>query len=334
MSVSGPKPESLVEARASKVSERVLVTGASGFIGASLVDLLLEEGHDVFALVRPGALGLTGTRNLTVLGCDLGAEEDLRHAIASVAPTVSFHLAWRGEPVEYLTSVLWNFESVRFGLTLVEALLEGGCQRIVCAGSCAEYALGPKRLHEDSPTRPGTLYGAAKLALGTAVTPAASQSDASLAWARIFYVYGPREDPRRAVPQIVREALAGRASSEHSRQRRDFLFVHDVASALATLARHGVHGPVNVCSGESTSLHEISSTVQEILAGRDAPVTNVDADEEGSPPIVGDPSALAQLGWQPKVALRAGLTQTIAWWREAEANSGSERILREPRTTR
>jgi nucleoside-diphosphate-sugar epimerase len=251
---------------------------------------------------------------------DLSSEHDLRHAVVSAAPTVSFHLAWRAEPVEYLTSVPWNFESVRFGLTLVEALLEGGCQRIVCAGSCAEYELGPKHLQEDSPTRPATLYGAAKLALGTAATLAACQSGASLTWARIFYVYGPREDPRRAVPRIVREALAGQASSEHSRQHRDFLYVQDVASALATLGRHRVHGPVNVCSGQATSLHEISAMAQDILRGLEA--SPADVDDDDSPPIVGDPSVLTKLGWRAQFDLRAGLTQTIAWWRETEGKSG------------
>jgi nucleoside-diphosphate-sugar epimerase len=299
----------------------VLVTGATGFIGASLVDLLLEEGHEVFAFVRPGARELTCTRGLRTLWGDLRSEKDLRHAVVSAAPTVAFHLAWRAEPVEYLTSVPWNFESIRFGLSLVEALLEGGCRQIVCAGTCAEYELGPKRLEEGSPTRPATLYGAAKLALGTAATSAACQSGASLTWARIFYVYGPREDPRRAVPRIVRGALAGRASSMYSRQHRDFLYVQDVVSALAALGRHRVHGPVNVCSGQATSLHEISSVVQHILRSPAGSPANVDEDD--SPPIVGDASLLTELGWQPRVGLQAGLTQTIAWWRETESKSSS-----------
>ena len=260
-----------MEADAGGTSERVLITGASGFIGTSLVDRLLADGHEVFAVVRSGTPERAGSRGLTTLHCDLRCRTDIDRVVAAASPTLSFHLAWRAEPVEYLTSIPWNFESVRFGLAFVETLLKAGCRRIVCAGSCAEYELGPDRLREDSPARPGTLYGAAKLALGTAVTAAATQMDVNLAWARIFYVYGPHENPRRAVPRIVCEALEGRRSSAWSPQHRDFLHVHDVATALAALGRHGAHGPVNICSAQATSLREIDSLVRGILDDRDVP---------------------------------------------------------------
>jgi UDP-glucuronate decarboxylase len=297
-----------------------LVTGASGFVGRAVVDQLLGQGTQVYALVRPGQSATPPRPGLTTIMGDLRSAEDVERVVGESSPDVCYHLAWRAEPVAYLTSVAWNFESVSFGLSLVEALLEHGCKQIVGAGSCAEYELGPSRLTEDGPTRPATLYGAAKLALGTAVASAAAVSGCKLAWARIFYVYGPHEDWRRAVPQLVRNGLAGQELTPQSKQQKDFLFVGDVASALVTLADHGAHGAVNVCSGEPTSLYDIASALGDIFGsgGKQA-----HRDDQLSP-IVGDSSILRSLGWAPQTDLGGGLRQTVDWWRARPSDAAQE----------
>jgi len=256
------------------------------------------------------------------ISCDLSSAAGVQAVVGEVGPEVCFHLAWRAEPGEYLSNVGWNFESIRMGLDIVEALLDSGCRRIVCAGSCAEYELGTDVLAETSPVRPRTLYGAAKLALGTAATSAAAVRGAALAWARIFYVHGPFENPRRAVPRIVDRVLAGADPGPQPAQLKDFLHVSDVASALVALAAHGVHGPVNVCSGQPTSLAQIAGVLVELGAATapaapPAPARPPAAPRSAVPPelpIIGNPATLHRLGWRPRYDLTTGLADTLQWW--------------------
>jgi nucleoside-diphosphate-sugar epimerase len=299
--------------------ERALVTGANGFIGAALVERLLEAGVHVFAVThraQDNLLAIGGER-LTILTADLSREDDIRAAVVRAQPTVAFHLAWLTEPGRYLTSIPWNLESVRFSLSLLECLLEHRCAHIVYAGSCAEYELGPAVLTEDSPARPSSVYGASKLALATAALAAAAEAGSALAWARIFYVYGPREDRRRAVPQIVDGAMSGRPPLLNKPdQARDFLHVDDVASALVALGRAPGHGTFNVCSGQGRTLRELWLRAQQML-GTDAPdLPMVPSNGGDEPPIVGDASRLRALGWTPGFGADAGLAEAVHWWRE------------------
>ncbi len=244
--------------------------------------------------------------------CDLRSEEDLRRAVRRTVPEVAFHLAWWTEPGAYLTSVPWNLASVRFTLSLVEELLAVGCGRIVGAGSCAEYSLGPPVLREDGEVRPATLYGTAKLAAGQISVAAAEQAGARLAWARIFYVHGPGEDPRRAVPRIIAGLLTGQPPELGAMdQHRDFLHVSDVADALVALATDAVHGPVNICSGQPISLREIDEIARDVLGLAPPPA----ASEALLPPIVGDSSLLRRTGWRPRFDQRSAVVNSVAWWR-------------------
>jgi nucleoside-diphosphate-sugar epimerase len=304
-------------ARSIDADDRILVTGSNGFIGTALVEQLLDTGAPVFAGVRHERDRLTSLPpkdRLVVTGIDLSDREQVRRALEEIRPTIAFHLAWLTEPDAYLTSIPWNLESVRMGLSLVEDLLDVGCERMVFAGTCAEYELGPDVLSEDSPTRPGSVYGASKLALGTVAAAAARQGGASLAWARIFYVYGPREDARRALPRMVSGARSGRPPElGKPAQRRDFLHVHDVAAGLLALGRAGAHGPFNVCSGGGVALTELWRRVQALVDADGSPVTLVGDVHGVEPPIIGDPSRLRDLGWRPRFGDDDGLADAVRW---------------------
>ena len=299
---------------------RVLLTGASGFIGAALESRLLEAGNTVYALRRQGPRPVGprtagGRGRLVDLEGDLRSPDDVAAAVERARPECCFHLAWFAKPVEYLTSVPENLEALRYSLDLLSRLVRAGCAQMVMAGTCAEYALGPEVLGEEAVTAPATMYGAAKLALSTTAIAAARQAGLRLAWCRIFYVYGPGEDAQRTVPRLIHDVRAGTAATPVTTQPKDYLHVDDVAGALAWAAEKRLHGLVNVCSGEGTTTAAIRSVLVRAAAERGIVASSIPAPQTADQrPIVGSPAVLRASGWRPERRLDEGLAATLDWW--------------------
>ena len=154
----------------------------------------------------------------------------------------------------------------------------------------------------------------------------AQEAGISLAWARLFFIYGPGESPGRFVPAIIRSLLRGEpAPLTAGTQRRDFLHVADLGAALAALAQSSVSGPVNVASGTGVSLLEIAQTIARRLDAEELLEAGALPMRENDPPsLVADVSRLRdEVGWVPSVDLGDGLQESIEWWR-ARALSGDE----------
>jgi nucleoside-diphosphate-sugar epimerase len=223
---------------------------------------------------------------------------------------VLIHLAWYVVPVRYVTAPE-NRECLAASLRL----LERATCRAVFVGTCFEYNTALGRLREDSETKPTTLYAECKDALARAVL---ARSDA--VWARLFYQYGPWEDERRLIPTIMRALLRGEpARLSPGEQRRDFLHVEDVASALCAVATGDLTGPVNVGSGSAASLKEIASTIGALAGRPDLLQFGALPYGAGEPMlIVADNARLRSTGWAPRYTLEQGLRQTFEWWRGRE----------------
>jgi nucleoside-diphosphate-sugar epimerase len=187
----------------------------------------------------------------------------------------------------------------------------------VGVGTCFEYDTSVGTLSETSPTRPQTLYAAAKLALHTVLEQMRTDG-MGVTWARLFYLYGPMEDARRLVPSVVRALLAGEpAAISPGQQVRDFLHVEDVAAALATLGQQNLDGVFNIGSGEPVTVAEVALTLGR-LCGRESLVRiGARPYAPGDPMYVcADNARLRSTGWGPAYNLEAGLADSVRWWRD------------------
>ncbi|HEV2035655.1 MAG TPA: NAD(P)-dependent oxidoreductase [Candidatus Dormibacteraeota bacterium] len=299
---------------------RVLVTGGGGFIGSHMVRILLDRGHEVALAVRPAtSLSRLGDAvdRVRIVRCDLAEASDLISQLPWT-PDACAHLAWHSEPSTYLVSHE-NLESLTVSLKLLPALMRAGCSHFVLPGTCAEYRSVEHLLTEDSDVAPTTLYAATKLSLFLITQRLAEQANATVAWARLFHVYGPQEDPRRLVPAAACSLLAGRDFPASSGlQVRDYLHVVDVARALCQLLEVGASDAVNVCSGVPATVRQLLEAIGQRV-GRPALVRfgELDLRPGWDPPhVVGDNTRLRTLtGWKPQYELETGLEQVIGWWR-------------------
>jgi nucleoside-diphosphate-sugar epimerase len=247
---------------------------------------------------------------------DAGARAQL---IAAVHPTHVLHLAWFVTPGQFWTS-RENLAWVQASLDLFEVFGRQGREgRWVGAGTCAEYDWS-----RDEPFRettsllyPATLYGAAKHALHTLQRPLAREMSVSLAWGRVFLLYGPWEAPARLVPSVIRSLLRGEpALCTEGLQRRDFLHVEDVARAFATLLDSDYTGPANICTGRPVEVREVAVRLGEIIGRPELLRLGAVPSRAEEPDLLsGDTAVLESLGFRPQYSLQEGLTRTVEWWR-------------------
>ena len=237
--------------------KRVLVTGADGFIGDHVIPSLRERDYEVHAVIlneqAPGPV----KKGCRYHQCDLLDHRRVEQLLAAVKPTHLLHLAWYTEHNKYWESPL-NVRWVQASLGLYLAFAENGGERAVTAGTCAEYDWSYGYCSEEvTPLGPSTLYGISKHCLHEMVKRLASQYGISNSWARIFFLYGPGEQPGRLFPSIIRSLEKGRPiRCRNGEQTRDFLYVEDAAAALVALLGSKVEGAVNIASGEPVKLKD------------------------------------------------------------------------------
>jgi len=292
---------------------RVFVTGASGFIGAAVMHLLLEKEIETAALVST-AKSLDRLQDLegrfVRIEGRLADIPTLRSQLEAFHPDACLHLAWYAEPGKYLYSPE-NVPIMQQSLTLLQTLIEIGCQHFVGVGTCAEYNTDAGFLREDGPTKPATIYAACKLSTWLIGQHMAATAGVKFAWGRLFYLYGEQEDSRRLVPALIQSLRQGSPfEATAGEQVRDYLHVTDVASALVTLVQQNAEGVYNIASGIPITMRNLMETIGEIMGGKDLIRFGAIPYRQWEPMFIcGDNHKLKSLGWSPHYTLHAGLEQ-------------------------
>lgn len=250
---------------------KILITGATGFVGRNVLRHLAGQGREIRVITRVGkSEQVLDTADAEIIEThSLFAEDEQWWLNAFSGVDSVIHLAWYVEPGKYLTAAE-NLDCLAGTLTMAKAAPAAGVRRFTGMGTCFEYDVSVGTLSTRTPLMPLTPYAAAKAAAYLALSQWLPQQGVEFAWCRLFYLYGEGEDERRFVPYLRKSLQSGRrADLTDGNQVRDFMDVRDAATRICDVALGDVNGAVNVCSGIPITVRNFAENIADEYGRRD-----------------------------------------------------------------
>jgi UDP-glucose 4-epimerase len=306
---------------------RILVTGASGFVGSYLTKYLIAQGHSVAIVVRNPR---TSARLKEVLSQVTLIESSLeqylgeKKAFKEFRPDIVYHLAWEGVDKINRDS---NNHDINFlnTLNLLKLAYEFGCQSFVGLGSQAEYESSSTALNESSNTNPKSAYGKSKLETFNSSHDLARELGIRFSWIRLFSAYGYSDHENALIPFVIRKLLSKQSPNlTLGEQFWDFVYIDDAVKAIAAVGMEThASGVFNLGSGTAVSIRGTLETLKSIIK------TEVELGFGKIPyslqQIMHLEADIARIktvtGWQPETTLYNGLTKTVAEYQKHTSES-------------
>lgn len=315
------------------MTEKVLITGADGFIGSHLTELLLQEGYDVKALAQYNSFNswgwletIDGLEHIEVLTGDVRDPNYCRHITKDI--DIVFHLAALiAIPYSYVAPDSYIDTNVKGTLNICQAAMENKVSRVIHTSTSEVY--GSARyvpIDEKHPLQAQSPYSASKMGADAIAMSFYNSFELPLTIARPFNTYGPRQSARAVIPTIISQIASGRTQIEigDMTPTRDFNFVTDTCRGLLALARCGqaVGEVINIGSNSEISIGDTLSLIRELMYSQVEWVV----DQQRFRPEKSEVNRLwcdntkirEFTGYEPTVSLKEGLQKTIQWFTNPE----------------
>jgi dTDP-glucose 4,6-dehydratase len=317
-----------------KLTERVLVTGADGFIGSHLVERLVREGYAVRAFVHYHSLGARGwldhaasdvIRDVDVVAGDIRDPHSVRRAVHDC--DVVLHLAALiGIPYSYHSPDSYVDTNVKGTLNVLQAAMESGVRRLVHTSTSEVYGSAQRvPVDETHPLQAQSPYAATKIAADQLALSFHRSFGAPVTLLRPFNTYGPRQSSRAVIPTVISQLAANRRRVRLGAlsPTRDFSFVDDTVGGFLAAARSdaALGEVVNLGTGFEISIADTAKLIAEVMEME----IELEPDEARLRPAASEVDRLVSdngkarelLGWEPthrgREGLRAGLAATVRW---------------------
>src|SRR5262245_41352602 len=301
----------MVESRRQFGSRKVLVTGASGFIGSHLSRSLYTNGAEVHAVSREQHTN----GDIHWWQANLSNITAVRELLDTIRPEIIFHLSGHVTAAPDLKCAISIFDShVISTVYLLTAATEIGCNRFVLTASLTE----PQSSCHDA--IPGSPYAAAKWASGAYARMFHALYRTPVTIVRPYMTYGPMQSPQKIIPYVTLSLLRGESPKLASGQwRADWVYIDDVIDGLLTVGYvSDVEGcTIDLGSGTMIPVREVVYHVVNLVGGPISPLFGALPDRPAEEIRAADLAyARKKIGWKPVTSLDEGLARTVAWYRE------------------
>ncbi len=304
--------------------KRVIITGATGFVGSNLTRRLLHAGYEIHLLVRPNYTSWRVEEiraDVSLHEVNLEDEDATRRSVGNIRPDWVFHLAAHGA-YSWQTDLSQIIQTNIMGtINLVNACLQTGFEAFINTGSSSEYGLKNYAPSEETWLEPNSYYAVTKASATLFCRHIAQSQGIHLPTLRLYSVYGPYEDAKRLIPTLIMRGLEGKLPPLVNPEiGRDFVYVDDVIEAylLAATQPNQEAGVVyNVGSGIQTSLRQVVETARRVMGITVKPDWGSMPDRQWDTRVwVADNHKIKnELGWQPNYTLEQGLGLMADWFR-------------------
>jgi len=293
---------------------KVLITGASGFVGSYICKVFAEAGWDVSALVRtagePERLKALGIKVNVVVG-NLEDYEKVDSILNFVKPAVIIHAAWGGV-ANYDRNEFVQVSNIYTSSYLLKASIKNDVKRFIGIGSQAEYGPCEGIIKESQKELPTTLYGETKLATYKILKQICKGSEIQLDWVRIFSTYGPLDNEHWLIPSVYKKLLIKEEMKlTPGRQLWDYLYIEDAALAFLKIVENDGQGNLyNLGSGTAFELRDIIGVMTERLH-LDSSFLKwgaIDYRLDQVMHLQADINNLREIGWTPTTTLDEGFS--------------------------
>jgi len=302
---------------------RILLTGATGFIGSHLLEKMVQQEIPVAIILRESS-DTSRIKHLlksvTVIKGDLSDIASIESQIVAFQPEVLVHLAWYGVENRFRN----EYQQLSLNLLHVSNLLQiiekTPIKKIIGFGSQGEYGPHAETLDENYHPKPTTLYGVSKLCAYQIMQVFCQQKNIDLAWIRLFSIYGPKDNTSWLIPSVIKDLLAKNSPPlTEGKQFWDFLYVSDAVQAImGVIESPNATGIFNLGSGASVTIRKVVETIRHFID----PAIELGFGQVPYRPdqvmfLEADTRKLkTTVGWHPKVSLEEGLQHTIAWYQQ------------------
>ena len=301
----------------------MLVTGASGFVGANLALRLLADGHEVHLLLRPefAPWRIEAFRDRVQLHrVDLTDGAAVQSLVAKIKPAWVFHLAAYGAYSQQADASAIVGTNVLGTANLLEACLKIGFEAFVNAGSSSEYGFKDHAPTENDFLEPNSRYAVAKASATLYCRHIAQHHGAPVTTLRLYSAYGPYEEPTRLLPTLIVRGLKGELPPLVNPDiARDFVHVADVCEAFILAARSArKDGAVyNVGTGVQTSLRQVVETARRAMQLSAEPQWGSMPDRvwDSTVWVANHRKIKEELGWKPSLNFEEGFRSMLDWFR-------------------